>query len=86
MAAVGTSIVFLGLVVLSFVISQIHKILQLWEERDTYLARFRKKVPPAEKEITGGPVYKEHHLPDVSELVSTYGSFIEGVLGPEVHR
>lgn len=32
MAAVGASIVFLGLVVLSFVISQIHKILKLWEE------------------------------------------------------
>ena len=33
MAAVGATIVFLGLVVLSFVISQIHKILELWEKR-----------------------------------------------------
>ena len=82
MAAVGAAIVFLGLVVLSFVISQIHKILQLWEERGTYLSRFRKKIPPAEKEIAEGPAYKERHLPDVSELVSTYGPFIEGLEEP----
>ena len=39
MAVVGASIVFAGLVVLSFVISQIHKILELWEKRE---------VPPAQ--------------------------------------
>ena len=40
MAAVGASIVFSGLVVLSFVISQIHKILKLWDDREKILERF----------------------------------------------
>ena len=37
MAAVGATIVFAGLVVLSFVISQIYKILELWEKRGEFL-------------------------------------------------
>jgi hypothetical protein len=47
MAAVGASIVFMGLVVLSFVISQIHKLLNLWDEREKFIERFKKKAPPA---------------------------------------
>ena len=33
MAAVGAGIVFIGLCILTFVISQIHKILEFWEKR-----------------------------------------------------
>ena len=45
MAAVGAAIVFLGLVVLTFVISQIHKILKLWDEKEKLIERFKKKGP-----------------------------------------
>ena len=41
MAIVGASIVFSGLVVLSFAISQIHRLLMFWEDRDIYLQRTR---------------------------------------------
>ena len=41
MAFVGATIVFLGLVVLALVISQIHKVLNLWEKRDELLMRKR---------------------------------------------
>ena len=45
MAAVGATIVFSGLVVLSFVISQIHKLLKIWDDRGKLLERFKKKTP-----------------------------------------
>ena len=68
MAAVGASIVFLGLVVLSFVISQIHKVLALWDKRQTLQAAH----PADETPTVQGPVYKAPHLPTVSDLVSIY--------------
>ena len=77
MAAVGATIVFLGLVVLSFAISQIHKILALWEDRDTYLARFKKLAKPDDEQKTTEAVYKEHHMPEMDELVSTYEPLVE---------
>ncbi|RZB35072.1 MAG: hypothetical protein SRB1_00840 [Desulfobacteraceae bacterium Eth-SRB1] len=47
MAALGISIVFTGLVLLSIAVAQIHKILQIYDKRDTYIKRikniFRKK-------------------------------------------
>ena len=76
MAAVGASIVFLGLVVLSFVISQIHKILQLWEERSTRWGRAKEQALPAEAAAPEAPFYKEQHLPEVSELADTYGPLV----------
>lgn len=50
-AAVGVSIVFTGLSVLSLMISQLHKLLTFWENRDRFFASFRKRrveAPPAE--------------------------------------
>lgn len=41
MASIGASIVFLGLVLLSFAVSQIHRLLELWENRAEYSARIR---------------------------------------------
>jgi hypothetical protein len=64
-------------VVLSFVISQIHKILELWEKRDVWLARFKEKPPPAEAPKDQGPVYKEKHLPAVNDLISIYRPLVE---------
>ena len=50
-AAVGVSIVFTGLSVLSLMISQLHKLLTFWENRDQFFTSFRKRrveAPPAE--------------------------------------
>ena len=72
MAAVGATIVFSGLVVLSFVISQIHKLLKLWDDREKLIERFKKKAPAAVVEKVDAPAYSERHLPSVDELVSAY--------------
>lgn len=79
MAAVGATIVFLGLVALAFAISQIHKILEVWEDRDTYLARFKIQAKPQAEQKAEESVYKEHHMPEVDELVSTYEPLVEGL-------
>jgi hypothetical protein len=82
MAAVGAAIVFSGLVVLSFAISQIHKILELWENRGV-----RKKRPP-ETAHTGetpkieSPLYKPPHLPTVNDLISIYRPLVEQLKEP----
>jgi hypothetical protein len=79
MAAVGATIVFLGLVVLSFVISQIHKILNLWEKRDT------PKAQPAEVPTAAtaqGPAYKAHYLPSIEDLISIYRPLVQQLKEP----
>ena len=82
MAAVGASIVFSGLVVLTFVISQIHKILQLWEDREKFLNRFKKQAPVDDIEEFDTLIYEERHLPEVDELIRTYGSLAEKLQEP----
>jgi hypothetical protein len=81
-AAVGATIVFSGLVVLSLVISQIHKILEFWEKRDVWLARFRETPPPAEAPKDQGLVYKNRHLPSVNDLISIYRPLAEQLKEP----
>ena len=44
LAALGTSIVFAGLIILFLAISQIHKILEFWDKRDTYYQSIKKLV------------------------------------------
>jgi hypothetical protein len=89
-AAVGASIVFSGLVVLSFVISQIHKILQMWDDREKYLNRFKKPVSADGAEEFDTQVYEERHLPPVDELASTYRPLVEKLQRPfklsELHK
>ena len=82
MAAVGASIVFLGLVLLSFVISQIHKLLKLWEDREKYLDRFKKRAPAVAKKEFDAPIYKERRLPALDELVNTYRPLVEKLQEP----
>lgn len=81
-AAVGAAIVFLGLVVLTFVISQIHKILKLWDEKEKFIERFKKKAPVAVAEKTDAPVYSERHLPSVDELTRTYEPLVDQLNEP----
>jgi len=79
MAVVGASTVFMGLVVLSFVISQIHKILELWENRGTYFSGGKKQTPSEKIER---PAYPEPHLPTAKELVSIYRPLVEQLKTP----
>lgn len=81
MAAVGASIVFSGLVVLSFVISQIHKILALWEEREKYIARFKKRPTRAAEKIEA-PAYAERQFPSADELTHDYGPLVDQLKKP----
>jgi hypothetical protein len=83
MAAVGATIVFSGLVVLSFVISQIHKLLKLWDDRENLMERFRKAAPAAATvEKVDAPVYSERHLPSVDELAGIYQPLVEQLEEP----
>lgn len=82
MAVVGASIVFLGLVVLSFVISQVHKILWLWEQRDEFFNRKRKQAEIEESKKIKAPVFIQRHLPTVQELTSIYRPLVEQLKQP----
>jgi hypothetical protein len=82
MAIVGASIVFLGLVILSFVISQVHKILNYWERRDEFFNRNKKQAQVEEPETIKAPVSIPRHLPTVKELASIYRPLIEQLKQP----
>ena len=82
MAAVGATIVFIGLVVLSFVISQIHKILEFWEKRGTTQeAPKEAPVPSAAPKIQAAD-YKSRQLPSVTDLISIYRPLVEQLAEP----
>ena len=82
MAVVGASIVFLGLVILSFVISQVHKILKLWEKRDEFFDRDKKQAQIEEPKPTKAPAPTQHRLPSVNELTSIYRPLVEQLKQP----
>ena len=82
MAVVGASIVFLGLVVLSFVISQVHKILKLWEQRDELLNRHKKQAQIEEAKPIKAPVPIQRHLPSVADLTSIDRPLVEQLNQP----
>jgi hypothetical protein len=75
-AAVGASIVFSGLVLLSFVISQIHKILKLWDDREKIASRLKKQPATVETQKIDETVYTEQRLPSLDELVEAYGPLV----------
>ena len=82
MAVVGASIVFLGLVVLSFVISQVHKILKLWEQRDEFLKRNKKMAQIEEPKTVKTPVSRQPRLLSAKELTSIYRPLVEQLKQP----
>jgi hypothetical protein len=82
MAVVGASIVFLGLVVLSFVISQVHKILKLWEQRDEFFDRNKKQAKIEETKTVKAPVSRQPRLPSAKELTSIYRPLVEQLKQP----
>ncbi len=82
MAAVGATIVFLGLVVFSFVISQIHKILELWEKRVESKGLPDDELPPSEPPKLKSPLYEVPQLPTVNDLISIYRPLAEQLKEP----
>ena len=82
MAVVGASTVFLGLVILSFVISQVHKILKLWEQRDEFLNRHKKQAQIEKPKTIKAPVPIQRHLPTVTDLTSIYRPLVEQLKQP----
>ena len=78
-AVLGASIVFCGLAVLSFVISQIPKILKLIENKreSTEAVTSKTKVNVKKK-----PVEKIKRLPEPKDLVSIYRPLVEGLEEP----
>jgi hypothetical protein len=44
MAAVGWGIVFTGLTVLSFTIAQLHKVLDIWDNRNEIIPKFKNRL------------------------------------------
>ncbi|MBC2703739.1 OadG family protein [Desulfobacula sp.] len=77
-SVVGVSIVFSGLVMLSLVISQLHKVLALWENPSKIKALFKIKQPEdqsdklQEKEIADQAIFTESQ----KEVVKQFGLLI----------
>ena len=82
MAVVGATTVFLGLIVLSFVISQIHKVLKFWEQSDAFFSRNKKQTQIEEAKTVKTPVPIPRHLPSAKELTSIYRPLVEQLKQP----
>ncbi|MGD9175715.1 MAG: OadG family protein [Desulfobacterales bacterium] len=81
-AAVGASIVFMGLVVLSLVISQIHRLLNLWEDREKVISRFKQQPAAVKLQETAEIDYGDQRLPSVEQLIEAYRPLIENLEEP----
>jgi len=81
-AAVGASIVFIGLVVLSLVISQIHRLLNLWEDREKIISRFKQQPAAVKSQKSAELDYGDQRLPSVQQLVEAYQPLIEKLQEP----
>ena len=81
-AAVGASIVFMGLVILSLVISQIHRLLSLWEDREKVISRFKQQPAAVKPQETAEMDYGDQRLPSVEQLIEAYRPLIENLEEP----
>lgn len=82
MAVAGAIIVMSGLAVLSFAISQIHKILVLWENKDRY---FRRSPIPPQSTATEEEQDSSRRAPlsvDIHETARLYEPLIEQLNDP----
>jgi len=82
MAAVGAIIVFSGLVVLSFVISQINRILSFWEN---LISNFKKNHKAKQTDELQGEdnSVAPHRIPsDIKEAANYYSHLIEDLDQP----
>jgi hypothetical protein len=76
MAIVGASIVFSGLVILSLVISQLHKLLKIWENKGTFFNRNKRTSVNSTEEVL------DLNLPgrfpsDINEAARLYHPLVE---------
>lgn len=80
-AILGVSIVFCGLVILSLVISQLHKLLGLWDNRESFMealtARRKGESPTASAET--GPV---EYSSTLAEAKLQYGMLVDRIGQP----
>ena len=75
-SVVGVTIVFTGLVMLSLAISQLHKVLDLWENRKE-LSLFKKKAPATDRipvELTPGQKESARQFKLLAETLSDHFS------------
>ena len=82
MAAVGASIVFSGLVILSFVISQIHKILALWEGRGKYITQLKNLLRTRAAEKIHALAFAQRQFPSADELAGDYAPVVDQLQKP----
>lgn len=78
MAVVGASIVFMGLIVLSSAISQIHRLLMLWEDRERYTQRLKKsKANIFSNKRKNSFAAVENQLMDIKKTAQLYAPLID---------
>jgi len=82
MAAVGAIIVFSGLVVLSFVISQLNKILSFWENLISNFKQNHKAKQTDELQDEDAFVVPHHVPSDIKEAARYYSHLIEDLDQP----
>ncbi len=76
-AVVGVTIVFTGLVLLSLAISQLHKILQMWEDRRRLMEQVSNKWKPrlqTEQKIESAP--NAHDIKETAKQAKILVQFI----------
>ncbi len=72
---IGITIVFSGLAALSFVISQLHKILDLWENRQKHINSWSKRKKADEAAVSSIPEIT--FPPDMKESIRQYKILID---------
>ena len=77
MAIVGATIVFLGLVVLSFAISQIHRLLMFWDDREVYILRLKNSKANIFNSRATTFASVENQLMDIQKTAQLYSSLID---------
>jgi len=80
LSALGISIVFTGLIILSLAIAQIHKVLEFWDRRYTYFQRIKNLV---RKKHRSEETASDFVLPkNVKESASRFKLLIEQIGEP----
>lgn len=82
MAAAGALIVLSGLAVLSFVISQLHKIVDLFETRKTDRQHIRERPKTVTGESKPKIVLPDRFPEDIAEAAKLYRSLVEQLGSP----
>ncbi|HMA85849.1 MAG TPA: OadG family protein [Desulfosalsimonadaceae bacterium] len=87
MAAVGITIVFTALVTLSLVISQLHKLLLVWDDRRIYVEKVRNLFSSARPTEARPPqvdeeIFEIHYFDDINESSRQFQILIQAMGEP----